>query len=96
MSLRQSIEGLGGFRRAVVMTPLTIAFCAVLIWTLAHADIAAFATVFVAGIVVVFGMFWATRPITSRDISNPSHPPGRILRLWHRGPRSPPALVSRK
>ena len=76
------------------MTPLTIAFCAVLIWTLAHADIAAFATVFVAGIVVVFGMFWATRPITSRDISNPSHPPRPNIAIVAPRSAESPALVS--
>jgi membrane protease YdiL (CAAX protease family) len=60
MSFRQSIYGLGRSRRAVVLTPLIIALSAVLIWTLAHTDIAAFATVFVAGVILGFGTFWAT------------------------------------
>jgi hypothetical protein len=80
MAFRHSIYGLG--RRAVVLTSQIIALSAVLIWILAPTDIAAFATVFVAGVVLVFGTFWATGPITSRQIANPSHPGGRIFRLW--------------
>ena len=76
MSFRQSIYGLGRSRRAVVLTPTITGLSAVSIWTLAHTDIAAFATVFVADVVLVFGTFWATGPITSRQIVNPSHPPG--------------------
>ena len=71
-------------RRAIVLTPLITGLSAVSIWTLAHTDIAAFATVFVAGVVLVFGTLWATGPITSRQIANPSHPAGRNL---------PPALA---
>jgi hypothetical protein len=68
MAFRQSVHGLGRFRRAVVLTPLTIV-------------LSAFATVFVAGVVLVFGTFWATGPINSRQIANPSHTAGRIFRL---------------
>jgi hypothetical protein len=82
MSFRQSIYGLGRSRRAVVLTPTITGLSAVSIWTLAHTDIAAFATVFVADVVLVFGTFWATGPITSRQIANPSHPAGRIFRSW--------------
>jgi len=65
MSFRQSI-GSSRSRRAVVLTPLIIALNAVLIWTLAHTDIVAFATIFVAGVVCVSGAFWATGSATSR------------------------------
>jgi multisubunit Na+/H+ antiporter MnhG subunit len=74
MSFGQSIYGLGRSRRAVVLTPLITALSAVLIWTLAHTDIAAFAIVFVAGVILVFGTFWLTGPITSHQIVSPSHP----------------------
>jgi hypothetical protein len=84
MSFRQSIYGLGRSRRAVVLTPLISSLSAVSMWTLAHTDIAAFAAVFVAGLVLVFGTFWAVGPITSRQIANPSHPAGRIFRSRRR------------
>jgi hypothetical protein len=54
MSFRQSIYALGRSRRAVVLTFLIAGLSAVSIWTLAHTDIAAFATVFGAGVVLVF------------------------------------------
>jgi hypothetical protein len=73
---------IGPLRRAVVLTPLITGLSAFSIWTLAHTDIAAFATIFVAGVVLVFGTFWATGPVTSRQIANPSYPAGRIFRLW--------------
>jgi hypothetical protein len=82
MSFRQSIYGLGRSRRAVMLTPLITGLSAFSIWTLVHTDIAAFATVFVAGVVLVFGTFWVTGPITSRQIANPSHPAGRNFRSW--------------
>jgi hypothetical protein len=82
MFFRQSNYGLGRSRRAVVLTPLITGLSTFSIWTLAHTDIAAFATVFVADVVLVFGTFWATGPITSRQIANPSHPAGRIFRSW--------------
>ena len=68
MSFRKSIYGSGRSRRAAVLTPLIIALNAVLIWTLAHTDIAAFATIFVAGVVCVSGALWATGPATSRQM----------------------------
>jgi multisubunit Na+/H+ antiporter MnhG subunit len=77
MLVRPTIYELARSRRAVVLTPLVIVLNAVLIWTLAHTDIAAFATVFIAGVVLVFGTFWATGPVSSRRIANLSHSAGR-------------------
>jgi hypothetical protein len=76
VSFRQSIYGLGRSRRAVVLTLLISALGAALIWTLAHTDIAAFATIFVSGVVLVFGTIWATGPVTSQQIASQS-PSGR-------------------
>jgi uncharacterized membrane protein YedE/YeeE len=72
MSFTQSIYEMARSRRAVVLTLLIFGLSAVSIWTLAYTDIAAFATVFVAGVVLVFGTFWATGPTDSRQ------PAGRI------------------
>jgi len=66
MSLWQSIGVLGRSRRALVLTPLIIVLNALLIWTLEHTDIVAFATIFVAALVFVSGTFWATGPATNR------------------------------
>jgi multisubunit Na+/H+ antiporter MnhG subunit len=82
MLVRPTIYELARSRRAVVLTPLVIVLNAVLIWTLAHTDIAAFATVFIAGVVLVFGTFWVTGPVSSRRIANLSHSAGRSFRLW--------------
>jgi predicted MFS family arabinose efflux permease len=81
MSFRESIDALRRSRRAVVLTPLIVALSAVLMWTLAHTDIAAFATVFVVGVVFILGTFWATKPIISREFADPSHLLDRIFRL---------------
>jgi hypothetical protein len=67
MSLWQSIRGLGRSRRALVLTPLIIVLNALLIWTLEQTDIVAFATIFVAALVLVSGTFWATGPTTNRE-----------------------------
>ena len=69
MSLWQSIRGLGRSRRALVLTPLIIVLNALLIWTLEHTDIVAFATIFVAALVLISGTFWATGPTTDREIA---------------------------
>jgi hypothetical protein len=52
MSLRQGIHGLVGSRRALILAPLIIVLNALLIWTLEHTDIVAFATIFVAALVL--------------------------------------------
>jgi hypothetical protein len=67
MSLWQSIRGLSRSRRALVLTPLIIVLNALLIWTLEQTDIVAFATIFVAALVLVSGTFWATGPTTNRE-----------------------------
>ena len=67
MSLRQGIHGLVGSRRALILAPLIIVLNALLIWTLEHTDIVAFATIFVAALVLVSGTFWATGS-TNREI----------------------------
>ena len=69
MRLWRSILELGRSRRAVVLTPLIIALSAVLLWTLEHTDIVAFATVLLAAVVLVSGTFWATRSVTNREIA---------------------------
>ena len=69
MSLWQSIRGLGRSRRALVLTPLIIVFNALLIWTLAHTEIVAFVTIFVAALVLISGAFWATGPTTNHRIA---------------------------
>lgn len=68
MSLRQGIHGLVRSRRALILAPLIIVLNALLIWTLEHTDIVAFATIFVAALVLVSGTFWATGPSTNRGI----------------------------
>ena len=54
MRLWRSIHELGRSRRAVALTPLIIALVAVLLWTLEHTDIVAFATISTAALV----LFW--------------------------------------
>jgi hypothetical protein len=84
MSIFQSIRGLGRSRRTLVLTPLIIVFNALLIWTLAHTDIVAFATIFVAALVLISGTFWATGPtISKRDLSTDHSlsAPGRVLSI---------------
>jgi hypothetical protein len=61
MRLWRSIHELGRSRRAVVLV-------AVLLWTLEHTDIVAFATISIAALVLVSGAFWATGPSTNRGI----------------------------
>ena len=68
MRLWRSIHELGRSRRAVMLTPLIIALVAVLLWTLEHTDIVAFATISIAALVLVSGTFWATGPSTNREI----------------------------
>ena len=62
MRLWRSVDELGRSRRAVVLTPLIIALVAVLLWTLEHTDIVAFATISIAALVLVSGTLWATGP----------------------------------
>jgi hypothetical protein len=64
MSLWQSV---GRSRRVVVLTPLIIVANALLIWTLENTDIVAFATVFLAALVLVSGTFWMTRSVSNRE-----------------------------
>jgi len=64
MSLWQSK---GRSRRVVVLTPLIIVANALLIWTLENTDIVAFATVFLAALVLVSGTFWMTRSVSNRE-----------------------------
>ena len=80
MSLWQSVRGLGRSRRALVLTPLIIVLNALLIWTLEHTDIVAFATIFVAALVLVSGTFWAIGPATNRKGGQRSqtHPIGQV------------------
>ena len=68
MRLWRSIHELGRSRRAVMLTPLIIALVAVLLWTLEHTDIVAFAIISIAALVLVSGTFWATGPSTNREI----------------------------
>jgi len=70
MRLWRSIPELGHSRRAVVLPPLIIALVAVLLWTLEHTDIVAFATISIAALVLVSGTFWATGPSTNRKVTN--------------------------
>lgn len=58
---QHSRYGFEHLRRAVIVTPVLVILGAVLIWTLAHTDIVAFATVFTATFVFVCGTFWLTR-----------------------------------
>ena len=70
MRLWRSIHELGRSRRAVVLAPLIIALVAVLLWTLEHTDIVAFAIISIAALVLVSGTFWATGPSTNREIKD--------------------------
>src|SRR5690242_3342493 len=65
---QQSRYGLEHLRRAAIVTLVLMVLGTVLIWTLAHTDIVAFATVFTATFVFVCGTFWLTRsaPNTAR------------------------------
>jgi len=62
MQLWRSSDELGRSRRGVVLTPLIIALVAVLLWTLEHTDIVAFATISIAALVLVSGTLWTTGP----------------------------------
>jgi len=84
MSLGQSIRGLGRSRRALVLTLLIIVLNALLIWTLAHTDIVAFATIFVAALVLISGTFWATGPTINREIALGDQRPQTVNRFFHR------------
>jgi predicted membrane-bound mannosyltransferase len=53
MSLWQNIIRLGAPRRAMMLGPLLIGVNALLIWTLEHTDIVAFAVVLVFGSLIV-------------------------------------------
>jgi predicted MFS family arabinose efflux permease len=83
MRLWRSIHELGRSRRAVVLTPLIIALVAVLLWTLEHTDIVAFATIFVAALVLVSGTFWVTGRATSREIALGEQQSQIVNRLFH-------------
>ena len=65
--MRQNIQGLVRFRRAVILTPLIIVLNGLLIWTLEHTDIVAFVTTFVAALVLVSGAFWLTGRTANRE-----------------------------
>lgn len=67
ISLRQNIQGLARFRRAVILTPLIIVLNGLLMWTLEHTDIVAFATTFVAALVLVSGTLWLTGRTANRE-----------------------------
>ena len=84
MFLWQSIRGLGRSRRALVLTPLIIVLNALLIWTLEHTDIVAFATIFVAALVLISGTFWATGPTINREIALGDQRPQTVNRFFHR------------
>jgi hypothetical protein len=49
-----------------------------ILWTLAHADIAAFTTALVAVVVLAFGTYRATGQAASRQITQPSDLPGLL------------------
>jgi hypothetical protein len=82
MSLRQSIDGLVRSRRALILAPL-IVLNALLIWTLEHTDIVAFATIFVAALVLVSGTFWVTGRATSREIALGEQRSQIVNRFFH-------------
>ena len=84
MSSWRSIRSLGRSRRALVLTPLIIVFNALLIWTLAHTDIVAFATIFVAALVFISGTFWATGPTANREIALRNQKPQTVNRFFDR------------
>ena len=83
MSLRQGIHGLVRSRRALILAPLIIVLNALLIWTLEHTDIVAFATLFVAALVLVSGTFWVTGRATSREIALGEQRSQIVNRLFH-------------
>ena len=83
MSLRQGIHGLVRSRRALILAPLIIVLNALLIWTLEHTDIVAFATIFVATLVLVSGTFWVTGRATSREIVLGEQRSQIVNRLFH-------------
>jgi hypothetical protein len=80
MSLVQSLHALARSRRALVLTPLIIALSALLIWTLEHADIVAFAITLLAGVGLVSGTFWVTGggQKVATFISRMSRPAGKL------------------
>jgi hypothetical protein len=64
------INGFGEPRRALVLGPLIIGVNAVVIWTLEHTDIVAFAIVFVFSNLIVFAvsrLLWRTLSSTHRS-----------------------------
>jgi uncharacterized membrane protein YfcA len=83
MSLRQGIHGLVRSRRALILAPIIIVMNALLIWTLEHTDIVAFATIFVAALVLVSGTFWVTGRATSRQIALGEQRSPIVNRLFH-------------
>jgi hypothetical protein len=73
------IDGFGDPRRALVLGPLIIGVNAVVIWTLEHTDIVAFAIVFVFSSLIVFAasrLLWRTLSSTHR-IDGQDSPGGR-------------------
>jgi len=78
MFIWQSIRGLGRSRRALVLTLLIIVLNALLIWTLEHTNIVAFATIFVAALVLVSGTFWATGSARKGGQRSQTHPIGQV------------------
>jgi hypothetical protein len=83
MSLRQGIHGLVRSRRALILAPLIIVLNSLLVWTLEHTDIVAFATIFVAALVLVSGTFWVTGRATSREIALGEQQSQIVNRLFH-------------
>jgi hypothetical protein len=63
MSARREQTGysFGRLRRALMVMPLLIVLRTLLLWTLAHTYITAFATVLAAVVIPVGGTFWLTR-----------------------------------
>jgi uncharacterized membrane protein YfcA len=83
MSLRQGIHGLVRSRRALILAPVIIVLNSLLVWTLEHTDIVAFATIFVAALVLVSGTFWVTGRATSREIALGEQQSQIVNRLFH-------------
>ncbi len=87
MSLRQGIHGLVRSRRALILAPLIIVLNSLLVWILEHTDIVAFATIFVAALVIVSATFWATGPATSREVALGQYWSQTLNRFFHRSVR---------
>ena len=83
MSLRQGIHGLVRSRRALILAPLIIVLKSLLVWILEHTDIVAFATIFVAALVLVSGTFWVTGRATGREIALGEQQSQIVNRLFH-------------